>query len=114
MLPLYLHFVGVPAPSSSGVLEAAYLCFIAFMMVSRVPTFAGKTLGVRVPHELVIPLLIIMVLFVALLASHPFHVLLALTLIYLGLIPFGVTRYRAREQADRREQLTGQLEQSGV
>ena len=34
------------------------LLFIALMMVSRIPTYAGKTLGTRVPREWVVPMLL--------------------------------------------------------
>ena len=76
------------------------MLFIAFMMVSRIPTYAGKTLGSRVPREWVIPLLLAVALFVGLLFSYTFQVLLAITLVYLALIPWGVSRYRSLERAD--------------
>lgn len=100
LLPIYLHLVGLPLPAGASIVEAVYVLFIAFMMVSRIPTYAGKTLGSRVPREWVIPLLLAVALFVALLLSYTFQVLLAITLVYLAMIPWGVSRYRALERAD--------------
>ena len=81
------------------MLEALYTLVIALMMVSRVPTYAGKTLGSRVPREWVVPLLLAFALSVALLVIHTFPVLLAITLAYLALIPWGISRYRRLDAA---------------
>jgi CDP-diacylglycerol---serine O-phosphatidyltransferase len=102
LLPVYIHLVGVERPAGFVVLESVYVLFIALMMVSRIPTYAGKTLGSRVPREWAIPLLLAVALFITLLVIHTFALLLVLTVIYLGLIPLGVQKYRARERLDRR------------
>ena len=68
------------------------------MMVSRIPTYAGKTLGTRVPREWVVPMLIAASLAVALLVIHTFEVLTVVTVAYLALIPIGVRAYRRRER----------------
>ena len=101
LLPVYLHLVGVAHPQGSAVFEAVYILFIAFMMISRIPTYAGKTLGSRVPRSAVIPLFIIVVAFVALLATMMFEMLALLTVAYLASIPLMVRRYRqlAAEEA---------------
>jgi CDP-diacylglycerol--serine O-phosphatidyltransferase len=102
LLPVYIHLVGVERPAGFVVLEAVYVLFIALMMVSRIPTYAGKTLGSRVPREWAIPLLLAVALFITLLVIHTFALLLVLTVIYLGLIPLGVRKYRVRERLDNR------------
>jgi len=99
LLPVYLHLVGIDRPPPLIVLEALYTLVIALMMVSRVPTYAGKTLGSRVPREWVVPLLLAFALSVALLVIHTFPVLLAITLAYLALIPWGISRYRRLDAA---------------
>lgn len=93
LLPVYLHLVGIAHPQGSAVLEAVYILFIAFMMISRIPTYAGKTLGSRVPRSAVVPLFILVVAFVALLATMTFEMLALMTLIYLACIPLMVRRY---------------------
>ena len=71
------------------------------MMVSRIPTYAGKTFGSRVPREWVLPLFVIVIAVVALLVTYPFQFLTATTILYLLLIPIGFRRYRALERLHR-------------
>lgn len=104
LLPVYLHLVGFSRPPGFAVVEAVYVLFIALMMVSRIPTYAGKTLGTRIPREWVVPMLLALALLIFLLVVHTFVMLTALTVIYLGLIPLGVSKYRARQRADRKGQ----------
>ncbi|MFM6280240.1 MAG: hypothetical protein ACKPE2_18580, partial [Dolichospermum sp.] len=63
-------------------------------MVSRIPTYAGKTLGSRVPRTWVMPLFVAVVAFVAILVTFTFEVLTVCTIFYLLLIPVGFRRYR--------------------
>ena len=101
MLPIYLSFLGVPSdrlgrprsPSSTSL-------GIAFLMVSTIPTFSGKTMGKRVPRDWVLPLFVVTVAFFGLLVSFPFGVLATGTFVYLAAIPFGVARYRQLERAE--------------
>ena len=108
LLAGFIHLVGIERPAGFVVLEAIYALFVALMMVSRIPTYAGKTLGSRVPREWAIPLLLAIALFVTLLFIHTFQVLLVITLVYLGLIPLGVSKYRARERQDAKAKLAAQ------
>jgi CDP-diacylglycerol---serine O-phosphatidyltransferase len=70
-------------------------------MVSRLPVFSGKRIGNRVPPDMVGPLIIVMVLFVALLVAYPWVLLTAGTLAYLASLPFGWLSYRAYERRSR-------------
>jgi CDP-diacylglycerol--serine O-phosphatidyltransferase len=105
LLPVYLWLVGLNnAPDGlqgSTVLEALYILFIAFMMISRIPTYAGKTLGSRVPRSAVVPLFILVVAFVAMLATFTFEMLALLTLVYLACIPLMVRSYRRMAALDQ-------------
>lgn len=101
LLPAYLLQLGFAPPPGFAVFEAVYLLFIAFLMVSRIPTFAGKTFGSRVPREWVLPLFVIVIAVVGLLATYPFQFLAVTTLLYLLMIPFGFRRYRSLERAHR-------------
>ena len=76
------------------------------MMISRIPTYAGKTLGSRVPRSTVVPLFILVVAFVALLATMTFEMLALLTLLYLAGIPLMVRRYRQLEALEPRATAT--------
>ena len=101
LLPVYLHLLGVTRPVGAGVLEAAYVMFIAFMMVSRIPTYAGKTFGSRVPREWVVPLFGGVVFIAGLLATYTLEMLTLMSVVYLALIPLGVHNYRKKQKAER-------------
>jgi CDP-diacylglycerol--serine O-phosphatidyltransferase len=109
LLPLYLHFLGLPAGPAVATVALVYVLAIALLMVSTVPTYSGKTAGRRVPRHWVLPLFVVTVAFVGLLLSFPFEVLAALTLIYLAAIPVGVVRYGQlrRAEAGRSPDLAG-------
>ncbi len=98
LLPLYAAFLGL---SRSPVLTWAMLIYtlgVAVLMVSRLPVFSGKRVGTRVPPEMVGPLVIVVVLFVALLIAYPWIILTAGTLAYLISLPFGWLSYRAYQR----------------
>jgi CDP-diacylglycerol--serine O-phosphatidyltransferase len=99
LLPIYLHFLGVPVGATAAPVALIYVLLIGFLMVSTIPTFSGKTMGKRVPRHWVLPLLILTVAFVALLFSFPFEVLAVGTILYLAAIPIGAARYRQLDRA---------------
>lgn len=95
LLPVYLFFLGLPMDDEvASPFALAYAIAIAFLMVSTVPTFSGKSMGAKVPRERVLPLFVATVALVALLISFTFPMLALGTLLYLGTIPVGVARYR--------------------
>jgi CDP-diacylglycerol--serine O-phosphatidyltransferase len=96
MLPFYLAFLGVSKPPA--MLTAFYTLLIAFLMVSRLPVFSGKTVRMRVPPEMVLPVFISVVFFVALLIGYPWHILSFGSVIYLLSLPWGWKSYRDHER----------------
>jgi CDP-diacylglycerol--serine O-phosphatidyltransferase len=98
LLPIYLHFLGVPIGPAVAPLALAFTLFIAFMMVSTIPTYSGKTMGARVPRHWVLPIFVVTAAFIGLLVSFPFETLALGTILYLGSIPFVVGRYRQLER----------------
>lgn len=92
LLPIYLAFLGLPR--LPAVLTAFYTLLIAFLMVSRLPVFSGKTVRMRVPPELVLPVFVSVIFFIALLISYPWHILSAGSALYLLSLPFGWKSYR--------------------
>lgn len=99
MLPIYLHFIVWPIDGIAAPIIAAYTVCIALLMVSRIPTFSGKTLGQKIARDMVLPLFVLVVLIAALLVSFTFHVLALATIAYLLSIPFIAARYRALARA---------------
>src|SRR6195952_4507627 len=96
LLPVYLAFLGVPMPPA-GV-TPFYTLLIAFLMVSRVPVFSGKTVRMRVPPEMVLPVFVSVVFFIALLISYPWHILSICSVLYLASLPLGWKSYRDHER----------------
>src|SRR3981189_798847 len=92
LLPIYIAFVGLPRPPA--VLTALYTLLIAFLMVSRLPVFSGKTVRMRVPPEMVLPVFVSVIFFIALLIGYPWHILSACTVLYLLSLPLGWMSYR--------------------
>lgn len=121
LLPIYLEFVGVvPHLEELAPVIALYVVAIGLLMVSLLPTFSGKKFGSRIRRDLVLPLFVVAVLFVALLASYPFEVLAAGGIAYLASIPFAwrsYKRFKAGDEANRsagveehEEELEGSLD----
>ena len=87
-----LAFLG--GPVVPAIVTAAYTLVIAFLMVSRLPVYSGKTIGRRVPREMVMPAFVFVVLFIALLIGYPWYVLTVGTLLFLITLPVGALSYR--------------------
>src|SRR6202166_3493715 len=96
LLPIYLAFLGLPKPPA--MLTAFYTLLIGFLMVSRLPVFSGKTVRLRVPPELVLPVFVSVVFFIALLIGYPWHILSVCTVLYLLSLPVGWKSYRDHER----------------
>jgi CDP-diacylglycerol--serine O-phosphatidyltransferase len=96
LLPIYFAFLGVP--HLPAVLTALYTLVIAFLMVSRLPVFSGKTVRMRVPPEMVLPVFVSVIFFIALLIGYPWYILSAFTVAYLFSLPAGWKSYRDHER----------------
>ena len=96
LLPIYLAFLGVSKPPAT--LTAFYTLLIAFLMVSRLPVFSGKTVRMRVPPEMVLPVFVSVVFFIALLIGYPWHILSCGSVLYLLSLPLGWKSYRDHER----------------
>ena len=101
LLPIYAAFLGLPRSPFLTWLTLAYTLAIAALLVSRLPVFSGKRIGTRVPPEMVGPVIILLVLFVALLIAYPWIILTIGTLCYLASLPFGWVSYRSYEERAR-------------
>ena len=97
LLPIYLFFLQVQVPVT---VTLVYTLAIAGLMVSRLPVLSGKKMGTRVPPEMVMPLIVVVILVIALLVSYPWHLLSVGTLVYLACLPLGWFSYQRQLQAD--------------
>ena len=113
--PAYANafFTGMPAPAGAGLAMvplyfgfwqgdveghryamwiAPFVVAIAIMMVSRVPTFSGKTVT-KVPREMVLPILAGGALAIVCLITYPWETLLVVAAFYVIMIPVSVVQY---------------------
>lgn len=117
-LPPYAYnfFTGVPAPAAAGLaLLPMMLSFemgetffaspmvvgvvmigVAFLMVSRIPTFSLK--GIRVPQPYILPGFLILALAAAFMVTAPWVTLPILEIIYAVSIPFALRAFRDLER----------------
>jgi CDP-diacylglycerol--serine O-phosphatidyltransferase len=100
LLPIYVEFLGVPKLAVVAPVTLIYTLAIAFLMVSKVPVYSGKKLGTRVPPDMVLPVILCVIVFFALLVGYPWAVLTIGTLCYLASLPFGWLSYRDYERRD--------------
>src|SRR5205809_1607294 len=68
-------------------------------MVSGVPVCSGKAVRMRVPPELVLPVFVSVIFFIALLIGYPWHILSAGSVLYLASLPMGWKSYRDQKRA---------------
>jgi CDP-diacylglycerol---serine O-phosphatidyltransferase len=97
LLPIYLFFLQLNVPVT---VTLVYTLAIAALMVSRLPVLSGKKIGTRVPPEMVLPVILVVVLFIALLVSYPWHVLTVGTVAYVICLPLGWFSYQRYLRAD--------------
>lgn len=98
MLPLYLDFIGVSFLKALPLLIAIHCFFVAFLMVSRVPTFSGKRMGLRIDREMVMPILLLVGFAAAVILNYPWYGFTAIALGYLAVIPLSMMRYRHHQK----------------
>lgn len=109
----YRYFTGLAAPAGAGCallpliislqfdgahpwpefINAVWLFFIAFLMISRIPTYSLKVVRVRRQH--VLPVLVAAGFLAALLVSYPWFLLSLLVAGYMASIPFSIRGQQA-------------------
>ncbi len=108
LLPLYLQHTGVLTAQGRPGLIALYTLFLAFLLVSTIPTFSGKNLGGPIRWEYVLPILVGVALLIALLATYPYETLTIATVAYLALIPLSIRQYLRQSAEDERARKTAE------
>jgi CDP-diacylglycerol--serine O-phosphatidyltransferase len=101
LLPMYLGFLGlVDDGHRFALLIAPYVVAVALLMVSRVPTYSGKSFGHWIPREQVLPILGLGAFAAIMLVAYPWELLTLFALTYLAMIPVGIRSYRRHQRAD--------------
>ncbi|HVK90714.1 MAG TPA: CDP-diacylglycerol--serine O-phosphatidyltransferase [Mycoplana sp.] len=89
LLPVYVGFLGVAPSLPFALISAAYTVLIAFLLVSRVPVWSGKSEGGRIRRDLVLPVMLAIVIYVATLMSFTWETMVVTVALYLASLPFG-------------------------
>lgn len=103
LLPLNLSLSGMPSFTGLAMLVLVWTLVTTFLTISRLPTFSGKGLKTPIGRNWVIPIVILVVLVLTLLVSHPFETISVLTFLYALAIPVSLQRFRATERAEARQ-----------
>jgi len=96
-LPIYLwRSTDWNAAFAQPLVVSAWMVFVAFLMISSLPTLSWSRL--RPPREYQIAALALVGLTVAALLTEPWSTLAVVSLIYLVLLPIGLLAYRSVRQ----------------
>ncbi|MBB3963828.1 CDP-diacylglycerol--serine O-phosphatidyltransferase [Rhizobium metallidurans] len=96
LLPVYLGFLGISTDKTFGYVSAGYTVLIAFLLISRLPVWSGKSEGTKLRRDLVLPLMLGVVLYVAMLSSFTWEVMSLTAVIYLLTLPFGARKWKRK------------------
>jgi CDP-diacylglycerol---serine O-phosphatidyltransferase len=109
MVPLYIGFLnGATEGHRHAQLIAPVIVIIAILLVSRVPTFSGKTVA-RVPRDMVLPILAGSALAIVCLITYPWQTLLVAAAAYVALIPVSVFKYISYKKVDKKAAAAEQI-----
>lgn len=92
LLPLPLYFSGWEWLRDASFLVGLYTGGIAFLMVSRIPTFSLKR--AHIEREMVLPMLLIVGVIAAAVVGYPWLMYVLAGLAYLAVIPFSFLTHR--------------------
>ena len=96
LLPVYLGLWGVESSPFLALVASAYAVFVALLMVSALPVYSGKATGSRIPRRWVVPLMLAVVVYAALLLSYEWITLTATAVAYLAFLPVSARMFRRR------------------
>ena len=87
LLPVYLGFLGLVPTKTLAFIAAGFTVLVAFLLVSRLPVYNGKTAGSYIRRDLVAPLILCVVIYVGLLTSYTWYTLTVTAIAYTFIIP---------------------------
>ncbi|MBL6946522.1 MAG: CDP-diacylglycerol--serine O-phosphatidyltransferase [Rhodospirillales bacterium] len=96
LLPMALWFVTESDLFRNAYLVSFVMVGVSALLVSRIPTFSFKK--VKVTNRWVLPTMLFVGLYAALLINAPWATVAATLLLYLASIPFGIRAYRRMQE----------------
>jgi CDP-diacylglycerol--serine O-phosphatidyltransferase len=101
LVPIYADLAGVTAQAHAAMFALGWTAIIAMLMVSRWPTFSGKSLGRKVPRLMLVPPILLAVLILASLALYKWPTLLFLSVFYIVSLPFSLWRFQLHRRRQK-------------
>lgn len=98
LLPVYIGFLGVEPGLVTAGFVSVYVMVIGVLMVSSLPVWSGKTM-VGVPRSAVMPLILVVAAYVALVATFTWSTLTISAVAYIAFLPVS---YRMWKKAQKR------------
>ncbi|WP_109574619.1 CDP-diacylglycerol--serine O-phosphatidyltransferase [Aminobacter sp. AP02] len=98
MLPMYLGFLGFEGTRTAAYVATGFTILIAFLLVSRLPIYSGKTLKIR--REYLLPVMLAAVFYVLLVAVYPWQTLSASVGAYMLFLPLSASAYARRAKIE--------------
>jgi CDP-diacylglycerol--serine O-phosphatidyltransferase len=95
LLPVYIGLLGLAPDRIFALIASVYTVLIAFLMVSRLPVWSGKSEN-RVRRDLVLPAILVVVLYVATLMTYTWETLAVTAVGYLITLPFGARSWQRK------------------
>lgn len=100
LLPIYLGCLGLEPGAGWALLFSLYTVIIAFLLISRLPVWNGKTIGQRLRRDVVVPGMLVVVIYVGFLATYTWQTLLVTAVGYMVFLPFSLIAYRKRAKLE--------------
>ena len=103
LLPVYSGFLGVLPGKALAYGTAGFTIVIAFLLVSRLPVYNGKTAGSFIRRDFVMPLILGVVIYAGFLMSFTWQTLTLTALAYLVFLPFSALAWKRRFVAEEKK-----------
>ena len=87
-LPMFVALADIAHAEKYPAAIAVYLVLVAFLMLSRIPTFSFKKISIRTEFSTLVLLSVAGI--VALFVTRTWHALILIDLVYLATIPFAI------------------------
>lgn len=94
MAPVYADLAGLIDAGHAAAIALAWTAAVALLMVSRWPTFSGKSLGRKVPRFMLVPPILLAFLVLVSLALWRWPTLLFLAVFYIFSLPLSLWRFQ--------------------
>ncbi|CBI76219.1 Phosphatidylserine synthase [Bartonella clarridgeiae 73] len=96
LLPVYLGGIGLVPDWGWALFFSFYTVIIAFLLVSRLPVWSGKTIGHNLRRDIVVPCMLAIVIYVGFLATYMWYTLLITAIGYMAFLPYSAWIYSKR------------------